>query len=62
SLNAGDRFVSSLTGRFYIMKNGNTILTTCGLVRLLKDNIPGKEQYWVTLDPELMEPKGEIQG
>ncbi|WP_461237908.1 hypothetical protein [Klebsiella michiganensis] len=44
------------------MKNGSTILTTCGLVRLLKDNIPGKEQYWVTLDPELMEPKGEIQG
>jgi hypothetical protein len=28
---------------------------------LLKDNIPGKEQYWVTLDPELMEPDGEIQ-
>jgi hypothetical protein len=28
---------------------------------LLKENIPGKVQYWVTLDPELMEPDGEMQ-
>ncbi|WP_042293172.1 pesticin C-terminus-like muramidase [Citrobacter sedlakii] len=61
-LNAGDRVVSSRTGRFYVTKNGKAILTTFGLVRLLKNNIPGKEQYWVTLDPELMEPDGEIQG
>ncbi len=32
------------------------------LVRLLKENVPGKEQYWVMLDPELMEPDGEMQG
>jgi hypothetical protein len=38
-------------GRFYVTKNGKATLTTFGLVRLLKDNIPGKEQYWVTLDP-----------
>ncbi|MEI9818097.1 hypothetical protein [Enterobacter hormaechei] len=62
SLKAGDRFVSSRTGRFYVKRNGQTTLTTFGLVRLLKDNVPGKEQYWVTLDPELMEPDGEIQG
>ncbi|MCB3640979.1 hypothetical protein H5793_11140, partial [Klebsiella pneumoniae] len=62
SLKAGDRFVSSRTGRFYVTKNGNATLTTFGLVRLLKDSVPGKEQYWVTLDPELVEPDGEIQG
>lgn len=61
-LNAGDRFVSSRTGRFYVMKNGNATPATFGLVRVLKDNVPGKEQYWVTLDPELVEPDGEIQG
>lgn len=62
SLKAGDRFVSSRTGRFYVTKNGKAILTSFGLVRLLKENTPGDEQYWVTLDPELMEPEGEIQG
>lgn len=62
SLKADDRFVSSRTGRFYVTKNGKATLTTFGLVRLLKENIPGNEQYWVTLDPELMEPDGEIQG
>ncbi|MEA4717695.1 hypothetical protein VBQ97_27530 [Klebsiella pneumoniae] len=62
SLKAGDRFVSSRTGRFYVTKNGNAALTTFGLVRLLKDSVPGKEQYWVTLDPVLVEPDGEIQG
>jgi len=61
SLKAGDRFVSSRTGRFYVKKNGKATLTTFGLVRLLKDKVPGNEQYWVTLDPELMEPDGEIQ-
>ncbi|HDT5145229.1 TPA: hypothetical protein QHS21_001260 [Klebsiella michiganensis] len=61
SLKAGDRFVSSRTGRFYVTKNGKATLTTFGLVRLLKENIPGKVQYWVTLDPELMEPDGEMQ-
>lgn len=61
SLKAGDRFVSSRTGRFYVTKSGKATLTTFGLVRLLKGNIPGNEQYWVTLDPELMEPDGEIQ-
>lgn len=62
SLKAGDRFVSSRTGRFYVTKNGKATLTTFGLVRLLQENIPGNEQYWVTLDPELMEPDGEMQG
>ncbi|WP_122533717.1 hypothetical protein, partial [Klebsiella variicola] len=62
SLSAGDRFVSSRMGRFYVTKNGNATLTTFGLVRLLKDSVPGKEQYWVTLDPVLVEPDGEIQG
>ncbi len=61
SLKAGERFVSSRTGRFYVTKNGNATLTTFGLVRLLQENIPGNEQYWVTLDPELMEPDGEMQ-
>ena len=62
SLKAGDRFVSSRTGRFYVTQNGIATLTTFGLVRLLKDDVQGKEQYWVTLDPELVEPDGEIQG
>lgn len=61
SLKAGDRFVSSRTGHFYVTKNGKATLTTFGLVHLLKENIPGKEQYWVTLDPELVEPDGEMQ-
>src|SRR5690606_6066809 len=62
SLKEGDRFVSSRTGRFYVTRNGKTTLTTFGLVRLLKGNIPGQEQYWVTLDPDLVEPDGEMQG
>ncbi|HIA4031631.1 TPA: chitinase [Escherichia coli] len=60
-LNAGDRFVSSRTGRFYITKNNQTYLMTFGLVRLLKGETTGNEQYWVTLDPALMEQDGEIQ-
>lgn len=62
SLNAGDRFVSSRTGRFYVTKNGKSTLTTFGLVRLLTEERPGNEQYWVTLDPALVEVDGEIQG
>ncbi|WP_243428348.1 hypothetical protein [Leclercia adecarboxylata] len=61
SLKAGDRFVSSRTERFYVTGKGKATLTTFGLVRLLKGNIPQTEQYWVTLAPELMEPDGEIQ-
>ncbi|ENB7698793.1 hypothetical protein ABIN28_004887 [Escherichia coli] len=61
TLNAGDRFVSSRTGRFYVTNNGQPVLTTFGLVRLLEGNKPGNEQYWVTLDPDLMESDGEIQ-
>ncbi|EJF4143906.1 pesticin C-terminus-like muramidase [Salmonella enterica] len=61
SLNAGDCVVSSRTGRFYVTKNNEATLTTFGLVRLLKGETAGNEQYWVTLDPELMEPDGEIQ-
>ncbi|MCE1948304.1 EF-hand domain-containing protein [Enterobacter hormaechei] len=61
SLGAGDRVVLSRTGRFYVIKNHEAILTTFGLVRLLKGEAAGNEQYWVTLDPELMEPDGEIQ-
>ncbi len=34
---------------------------TFGLVRLLSGETTGNEQYWVTLDPELMEQDGEIQ-
>ena len=60
-LNAGDRFVSSRTGRFYITKNNQTYLMTFGLVRLLNGETTGNEQYWVTLDPALMELDGEIQ-
>ncbi|WP_243428349.1 EF-hand domain-containing protein [Leclercia adecarboxylata] len=61
SLKAGDRFVSSRTERFYVTDKGKVTLTTFGLVRLLKGNIPQTEQYWVTLAPELMVPDGEIQ-
>lgn len=61
SLNAGDRFVSSRSGRFYVTKDGQATLMTFGLVRLLKGETTGNEQYWVTLDPELTEPDGEIQ-
>ena len=63
SLKAGDRFVSSRTGRFYVTSTSKekATLTTFGLVRLLKENKPEDEQYWVTLDTELMEPEGEIQ-
>lgn len=41
--------------------NGYLTLTTFGLIRLLKENIAGNEQYWVKLHPELMEPDGEMQ-
>lgn len=58
SLKEGDRFVSSRTGRFYVTKDK---LMTFGLVRLLEGETAGNEQYWVTLDPELMEQDGEIQ-
>lgn len=62
SLNAGDRFVSTRTGRFYVTSKGRASLTTFGLVRILKDDQAGEKQYWVTLDPELVEPDGEIHG
>ncbi|GEM_PF-839168 len=61
SLKAGDRFVSSRTGRFYVTKGRQSTLMTFGLVRLLTGEKMGDEEYWVTLDPELMEPDGEIQ-
>ncbi|ECG8601370.1 chitinase, partial [Salmonella enterica subsp. salamae] len=61
SLSEKDRFVSSRTGRFYVIKNGEATLTTFGLVRQLEGETAGNKQYWVTLDPALMEPDGEIQ-
>ncbi|WP_227432887.1 hypothetical protein [Salmonella enterica] len=61
SLGAGDRVVLSRTGRFYVTKHNEATLTTFGLVHLLKGETAGNEQYWVTLDPALMEPDGEIQ-
>ncbi|EAT2186796.1 chitinase, partial [Salmonella enterica] len=61
SLSEKDRFVSSRTGRFYVIKNGEATLTTFGLVRQLEGETAGNKQYWVTLDPALMEPDGEIR-
>ncbi|WP_417634084.1 chitinase [Citrobacter sp. FR21RM1OL9030] len=58
-LNEGDRFVLSRTGRFYVAKGGP--LMTFGLVRLLTWETTENEPYWVTLDPALMEPDGEVQ-
>ncbi|WP_445336736.1 hypothetical protein [Citrobacter koseri] len=57
-LNEGDRFVLSRTGRFYVAKG---LLMTFGLVRLLTWETTENEPYWVTLDPALMEPDGEVQ-
>ncbi len=57
-LRAGDRVVSSRTGRFYAAQDE---LMTFGLVRLLTGETAGEEQYWVTLDPALMEPDGDMQ-
>lgn len=45
SLNAGDRFVSSRTGRFYVTKNHQTTLMTFGLVRLLEGDSVGNDPY-----------------
>lgn len=54
--------MSSSTGRFYVTKRGGeATLATLGLVRVLKDGKMEEKQYWVTLDPTLMEPDGEIQ-
>ena len=62
SLSEKARFVSSRTGRFYVTKrSGETILTTFGLACVVKDGKMEEKQYWVTLDPALMEPDGEIQ-
>ncbi|HAE7582935.1 TPA_asm: chitinase, partial [Salmonella enterica subsp. houtenae serovar 44:z36[z38]:-] len=61
SLKAGDRFASSCTGRFYVTRGEQSTLMTFGLVRLLNGETAENEQYWVTLDPTLMEPDGEIQ-
>ncbi|MGS3392903.1 chitinase [Citrobacter freundii complex sp. CFNIH9] len=62
SLSEKARFVSSRTGRFYVTKrSGEATLTTFGLVRVVKDGKMEEKQYWVTLDPTLMEPDGEIQ-
>ena len=59
-INDGDRIVVSRQGRFYLHKNGKSELKTFGLARLLKAGKPGKEQFWVTLDPELLEPDEEM--
>ncbi|EOI5729514.1 hypothetical protein ACMS09_002987 [Cronobacter malonaticus] len=61
SLKAGDRFVVSRTGRFYVKNQGQSTLTTFGLARLLNGDVPGAEQYWVTLDAALTEPDGDMQ-
>ncbi|EPM0026697.1 glycoside hydrolase family 19 protein, partial [Citrobacter farmeri] len=61
SLNAGDRFVSSRTGRFYVTKNHQTTLMTFGLVHLLKEDSVENDPYWVTLDLALVEQDGDIQ-
>ncbi|WP_162200242.1 hypothetical protein [Citrobacter amalonaticus] len=61
SLNAGDRFVSSRTGRFYVTKNHQTTLMTFGLVHLLKEDSVENDPYWVTLDLALVESDGDIQ-
>ncbi|QLY59673.1 peptidoglycan DD-metalloendopeptidase family protein [Citrobacter freundii] len=62
SLNEKGCFVSSRTGRFYVTKrSGEATLTTFGLVRVVKDGKMEEKQHWVTLDPTLMEPDGEIQ-
>ncbi|EPT7034543.1 pesticin C-terminus-like muramidase [Cronobacter malonaticus] len=60
SLKAGDRFVVSRTGRFYVKNQGQSTLTTFGLARLLNGDVPGAEQYWVTLDAALTEPDGDM--
>lgn len=59
-LNEGERVVCSRTGRFYAIKNGQMSLMPFGLVHLFSKGRLGKEQYWVTLDAELMERDGEI--
>ncbi|ELY5851456.1 hypothetical protein SNN74_004241 [Cronobacter turicensis] len=61
SLKAGDRFLVSRTGRFYITTKGKATLATFGLARLLNGDVPGAEQYWVTLDATLTEPDGDLQ-
>ncbi|EOL9002362.1 hypothetical protein ACM915_000055 [Cronobacter turicensis] len=61
SLKAGDRFLVSRTGRFYITTKGKATLATFRLARLLNGDVPGAEQYWVTLDATLTEPDGDLQ-
>ncbi|EOE6915943.1 hypothetical protein ACT7BJ_003482 [Cronobacter turicensis] len=60
-MKAGDRFVVSRTGRFYVTTKGKATLTTFGLARLLNGDVPGAKQYWVTLDATLTEPDGDLQ-
>ncbi len=59
-LKSGDRVVVSRTGRFYVTQRHQSVLMTFGLARLVDGNKPGDEQFWVTLDPELMVPDGEF--
>lgn len=59
-INDGDRIVVSRQGRFYLHTHGKSELKTFGLARLLKDGKPGKELFWVTLAPKLLEPDGEM--
>ncbi|MCW2457637.1 UNVERIFIED_ORG: hypothetical protein M2414_005410 [Rahnella aquatilis] len=59
-LKSGDRVVVSRTGRFYVTQHHQSVLMTFGLARLVGGNKPGDEQFWVTLDPELMVPDGEL--
>ncbi|WP_201023816.1 glycoside hydrolase family 24 protein [Type-D symbiont of Plautia stali] len=59
-VNEGDRFVVSRTGRFYVTRNNKPTLLTFGLSRLLKEGKASDEQYWITLDPDLVERDGEM--
>ncbi|WP_436883196.1 glycoside hydrolase family 108 protein [Enterobacter asburiae] len=59
-LKSGDRVVVSRTGRFYVSQRHESVLMTFGLARMVDGNKIGDEQFWVTLDPELMVPDGEI--
>ncbi len=59
-LKSGDRVVVSCTGRFYVSQHHQSVLMTFGLARQVDGNKMGDEQFWVTLDPELLVPDGEI--
>lgn len=60
TVSEGDRLVLSRKGQFYITEKKGKQLHTFGLVQQVKNGKASKKQYWVTMNPKVLIPDGEL--